>query len=414
MQLLGQHLQAPGDFPQLGRAVVTTTAAGATHQLQVVDHDQAQLAALARQAPRIGAQLGRRQPRRLVDVQRNLAELFHRLGQARPLIVLQLAGTQIALVHLADGTHDTHRQLGGAHFHREDGDRQAFVERHVLGNVHRERGLAHGRARRQHDHVAGLQPTGHTVQVGKAGGNTGHIHRVVRHLLHPVQQVAHQGVHALEALLHARAFLADGEDLLLGLVQNALHRLALGVERIRGDLVAHRQQFAQDALLAHDLRITADVGRAGHVLGQLVEVEDAPHLFGLAHALQVLEDRDHVGRLAVVDQLADGGIDLLVLVAVEIALGQQVPHPVPGVVVQQQTTQHAGLGLHGVLRQAQFGHLLVLGGSRRAKNIIIQRRHHRRHGRPTKRQAHDRSAATGCRHPPMRAAQRRHGLRSQE
>src|SRR2546427_4626299 len=53
--------------------------------------------------------------------------------QARPLVVVELARAQIALVDAADGADDTNRQLGRAHFHGENGDRQALVERHMLG-----------------------------------------------------------------------------------------------------------------------------------------------------------------------------------------------------------------------------------------------------------------------------------------
>jgi hypothetical protein len=75
--------------------------------------------------------------------------------------------------------------------------------------------------------------------------------------------------------------------------------------------------------------------------------------------LQLLEHRDHVGRLGGVDERADGGVDQLVLVAVEVAVGQQVGGPVPGQVVQQQAAQHALLGLDRVRRHAQAGHLVV-------------------------------------------------------
>jgi hypothetical protein len=172
----------------------------------------------------------------------------------------------------------------------------------MLGNVDGQCRLAHGRAGRQHDQVAGLHARGHAVQVVKAGGHTRDVVRVVGHLLHPVQQFDHQAVHALEALLHARAFFADVEDLLLGLVQDLVHRLALGVEGVGGDLVAGADQLAQDGALAHDLGIAADVAGAGHVLRQRVQVGQPPHLLGLAQTLQLLVDRDDVGRLAGIDQ----------------------------------------------------------------------------------------------------------------
>jgi hypothetical protein len=111
-----------------------------------------------------------------------------------------------------------------------------------------------------------------------------------------------------------RALLADRQDLLLGLVEDALHGLALRIEGVGRDVVAGRDQLAQDGALAHDFRIAADIAGTGHILRQLVQVHQAADFLGLAHALQMLVDRDHVGRLAGVDQLADGFVDQLVLV----------------------------------------------------------------------------------------------------
>ena len=75
----------------------------------------------------------------------------------------------------------------------------------------------------------------------------------------------------------------------------------------------------------------------------------------------MLEDGDHVGRLAGVDQRADGGVDQAVLVAVEVAVGQQVGGAVPGQVVEQQAAEHALLGLDRMGRHAQARDFVVAG-----------------------------------------------------
>ncbi|MCY1217862.1 hypothetical protein D9M72_297920 [compost metagenome] len=358
LQFLGQHLQAARDFAH-GRGAVLVARAAGGHELQVVDHDQAQAPVLARQPARIGAQLAGRKTRRLVDVQRHRAQLLDGLGQARPLFVAELAGAQVALVDAADGTHDTHRQLGGAHFHREHRHRQPLFERHVLGDVDRQRGLAHRRTRGQHDHVARLQARGHLVEVVEARAHARDVVRVLGHLGHAVEQLDHQGIHALEALLHPRAFFADVEDLLLGFVQDLVDRLALRIEGVGGDLVGGGHELAQDGALAHDLGVAPDVARARHVLRERVQVDQPADVVGLAEVLQLLEDRDHVGRLAGIDQPADGRVDQLVLMAVEVAVDQQVAHAVPGAVVQQQAPQHTGFGLDGMRRNAQLRDLAV-------------------------------------------------------
>jgi hypothetical protein len=292
-------------------------------------------------------------------VQRDVAQLLDRLGQARPFVIRQLAGAQMGLVDPTDRAHDAHRQLGGTHFHGEHGHGQAFVQGHVLGDVDGQRRLAHAGPRGQHDQVTRLESRGHAVQVVKAGGHAGDVVGVVGHLLHTVQQLHHQAVHRLEALLHARAFLADVEHLLLGLVQDALHRTALRIESAGGDLVAGTHQLAQDGALAHDLRVAADVACARDVLRQRVQVRKAAGFVGLAQVLQLLMHRDHIGRAGGVDQRADRGVDQPVLKTVEVAVGQKVADTVPRAVVQQQATQHAGLGFDGVWRNAQLRHLAV-------------------------------------------------------
>ena len=150
----------------------------------------------------------------------------------------------------------------------------------MLGNVHRKRRLAHGGARRQHHHVAGLQARCHAVKIDETRRHAGDVVGVVRHLLHAVEQVDHQGVHALEALLHARAFFTDVEDFLFGFVKDLVYRPALGVEGGRGDLVAGGDEFAQDGALAHDLGVAADVAGAGHVLRQVVQISQPPNFLG--------------------------------------------------------------------------------------------------------------------------------------
>jgi len=229
----------------------------------------------------------------------------------------------------------------------------------MLSDVDGKSRLAHGRTRRQHHQIARLQAGCHLVQIVEAGGHTGDVVGVVGHLLHAVEQVHHQRIHRLETLLHARAFFADVEDLLLGLVQDLVHRPALGVEGSGSDLVAGCHQLAQDGALAHDLGVAADVAGTGHVLRQRVQVTQTTRGIGMALVLQLLEDRDHIGRFGGVDQRTNGSVDQLVLMAVKVTVDQQIPHPIPCAVVEQQTTEHAGFGFDGVRRHTQLGHLLV-------------------------------------------------------
>ena len=205
MQLLGQRLQAARDLADLGGAVLAVALARTAHQLQVVDHDQAERAAeLARHPARARPYLGGVQRRAFVDVELGLAKTFSGLGQSGPFVVAQSAGAQPALVDAPERADHAQRQLRGAHFHREHQHRQLFVDRHRLGDVDRQRGLAHRRARRQDDQIAFLQARRHAVEVEEAGANAGDfLGAVLGQLGDAVDQLHRQLVDADEALLVA-------------------------------------------------------------------------------------------------------------------------------------------------------------------------------------------------------------------
>ena len=69
--------------------------------------------------------------------------------------------------------------------------------------------------------------------------------------------------------------------------------------------------------------------------------------------LDRLGDRDHVGRLALLDQLGDVAEDAAVVVAVEILGRDQVGDLVEGLVVEQQAAQQRLLGLDRMRRHLQ-------------------------------------------------------------
>ena len=121
---------------------------------------------------------------------------------------------------------------------------------------------------------------------------------------------------------------------------------ALRIECGGGDFVAHGDQLAQHGTLTHDFGVAAHVGRTWHALRQRIEVHDATAVLGLAQALQLLEDGDDVSRFRRVDQRADGGIDEAMLVAVKVAVAEQVAGAVPCAVVEQQAAEHALLGFN--------------------------------------------------------------------
>ena len=210
-----------------------------------------------------------------------------------------------------------------------------------------------------------MQACGYAVEIVEPGAHACYfLGAVVVQLLHAVDQFHHQLIDALETLLLARAFFADLEDLALGLIQHGADLTSARVEGTGRDVIAGRNQLAQDAAFTNDLGVTPHVRGAGNALRQRVQVGQAAHVLRLAQALKLLEDGDDVRWFALAHQHTDGGVDQAVFVAVEIAVGQQVTSTVPSQVVQQQATQHALFCFYRMRRHTQAGHLVVAGAER--------------------------------------------------
>ncbi|MCY1359058.1 hypothetical protein D9M69_456120 [compost metagenome] len=286
------------------------------------------------------------------------------MRQARPVFVQQAAGTQPVLVQPADRAQHTHGQLRARHFHREHCHRQALLHRHVLADVQRERGLTHRRAAGHDDQVAALHAAGHPVQVHEARGHAGHVAGAVAmvKLVDALDHLRQQRLDFLETLLATRAFLGDRKDLGLGFVQQLADFPPLGREGCRGDVVGDGDQLAQHRAFAHDFRVAADIGCAGRVLCQRIQVCQPADFLGLARNLQHFVDRDHVGRLGGRDQPGDALEDHPVVEAVEIRLRKEVRNAVPGGVVQQQATEYRLLGFNGMRRNLEVVELGVGDG----------------------------------------------------
>ena len=149
------------------------------HQLQIVDNDQPQLAALAVQPPCAGAQVDGVERGRFVDIQGCLVHLAERKGQARPFIVVQASGSNTMSVQPADRRQHTHRQLGAAHFHGENSHRQTDLDGHMFADIQCERRLTHRRATGDDQQITRLQAGGASIEIVVTGRNTSNIGRVV-------------------------------------------------------------------------------------------------------------------------------------------------------------------------------------------------------------------------------------------
>jgi len=68
-------------------------------------------------------------------------QLTQCIGEARPFVVGQAAGTHAVRIQTTDRGQHTHGELGATHFHGEHGHRQTDVYGHVFGNVQSKGGV---------------------------------------------------------------------------------------------------------------------------------------------------------------------------------------------------------------------------------------------------------------------------------
>jgi len=152
IDFLRQRLETARDLGDLGGAVLLGARHG--HELQIVHDDEIQ-PMLTLDATRPRAQFSRRERRRVIDEDLGVLQLLGGAGDARPVVLGQLAAANIAQVHAAHRRQHARQNLLGRHFQRENGDRSAnaFLERRMFGHVDGQRGLTHRRAARDDQQV---------------------------------------------------------------------------------------------------------------------------------------------------------------------------------------------------------------------------------------------------------------------
>ena len=232
----------------------------------------------------------------------------------------------------------------------------------MFRDVHRQTRLAHRRASRHDDKIAGLQSGSHAIQIRKAARHARNVVGVVPVVEHvdALYHLGQQRRHFLEPLLAARALLRNFENLRLCLVQHlvgvATHRV---VGRIR-DLGGDFGELPQNGAVTHDLGIPPYVGGRRRVGCQRTEIWDPAGGLQILRAIEALRYRNDVGRPRVGDQLGDMAIDQPMVGAVEIRLGDQIRDPIPRRILQQQSAQHRLLRLDRVRRKLDQLDLIVL------------------------------------------------------
>ena len=254
-------------------------------------------------------------------------------GDTRPVILFQVTGTDGALIDAPQRGEHPHDDGFRRHLHGEHQHWLVALDRHVFAQIHGEGGLTHGGTAGDHDHVGGLQATGHFIQLFKTGGQAGERALGFVQLINAVHRLFQHRLDVLGAIAFL-LLLGNLEDGGLGLIENFQGFTPFGIKRAIRHLVRHIDQLPQDAALTDDIRIGGNVGRTGGISGQLRQIGHTADGFELPQVIERLGDGDQVTGVFLFHQLGNHVENQAVLLAVEIPRAHSLGHIIPGAVIE--------------------------------------------------------------------------------
>ena len=211
-----------------------------------------------------------------------------------------MPGAEFVRVHARLGRQQAQQQRLLRHFQAEDGHRLALPQRHVLGDVQRQRRLPHRRPRRKNDQLGWLQPGRFVVESGVAGGQARDAAAFAENFLEALETVLDEILDADQPGLHA--VFGKLENRGLGAVEDHV-RIVARRQRLLLNRRRRVNQAAQNRLFLHDARVVLDVRHARQAVGKLREIRDAAGRFEFAAAREVLHQRDRVDGLLLFAEL---------------------------------------------------------------------------------------------------------------
>ena len=216
---------------------------------------------------RAGAHFRRRQAGRVIDIDVTFFQQnAHGAGDARPVFIIKLAGTNAGLIYARQRRQRTHHNLLGGHLKAEDQHWLILQHRRVFDEVHRKGSFTHRRTRGDDNQIRRLQAGGFLVQIVIAGVYPGHT--VVR-LLEQLFNTGNGGVEDIGDVFWAFVFIGaafgDFKDAGFSQVEQVFAGAPLRIKTGLGDLIRHRDHLADDGTFAHDIGISADVRRTRRV-----------------------------------------------------------------------------------------------------------------------------------------------------
>ena len=166
IQFLCHDFQGAGNFTHHDHTVfIVLSIAGALHQLQIVDDDEAQVI----QSAALGADVRYGNRRIVINSDVRLAQGGACHADFGPLLVRQLSGGELLQFHKAFVCQKTHGQLFPGHFQVEDCHRLFILFRHVHTDIQGKSGFAHGRPGSNQQQVRLVKTVDFGIQIPQAG-----------------------------------------------------------------------------------------------------------------------------------------------------------------------------------------------------------------------------------------------------
>ena len=117
------------------------------------------------------------------------------------------------------------------------------------------------------------------------------------------------------------------------------------------DVAADLDELTQHRVVADDARIGPNVGRARRVLDEPREIRKPAGRLELPKALQMLANRDGIGRLIALDERRHGREDQAVVGTIKVICGDDVGDLIPRPLIEHEAAEQRLLGFDGVRRQ---------------------------------------------------------------
>src|SRR5215472_9413298 len=316
LQFLGNSLQATRDGRDFLGAVLEALAAyrHSRHELQVID-DQQVKSVLIFEAARLRTHFNDRYTRRVIDVEARLHQALGRTGQLVFVFAGDEAGAEAVRVYPRVRRQHTHQKRFFRHFERKYADYLVAQYRSVLGNVHGQRCLTHGRAGSNDDKVRRLQAAGHLVQQGVVGGKPSNFLSASIEFVERAEGITDDRRNVGEAF--AQSVLGEGEDLLFGKVDDIFGILGV-LDSTSDSVLSKGDQATQHRLVAHDANIMLDTGPLGYAIDERRKIGNATDCLDFLATVEFFSQRDHVDGTAGILQITHARKDTAMSVEGEI------------------------------------------------------------------------------------------------